>query len=133
MSKQIKLRGSKLEDISLSENSFGVPACEALEIALGACQNIKIADLSGIFNNRKKEEIPNCIKHLSFGLSSSRLLYLDLSDNALGPEPAESLAPLLRINSELQVFKLNNNGLGPQGAVTIYDSIMQGGCRLQIL
>lgn len=49
--------------------------------------------------------------------AGAQLTELDLSDNAFGPNGMKGLVDLLPSAScfTLQVLKLNNNGLGPQG------------------
>lgn len=49
----------------------------------------------------------------------TRLVELDLSDNAFGPIGAEGLEEFLESSSaySLEVLKLNNNGLGAGGKV----------------
>lgn len=51
--------------------------------------------------------------------SGTRLVELDLSDNAFGPIGAEGLEQFLESSSaySLEVLKLNNNGLGAGGKV----------------
>jgi Ran GTPase-activating protein 1 len=46
-------------------------------------------------------------------MRKSRLVGLDLSDNAIGAVAVESLVPLLVENRSLRVLKLNNVGFGP--------------------
>lgn len=48
---------------------------------------------------------------------------LDVSDNAFGPIGVPSLAPLLISSKTLQVLRVNNNGLGPEGGCLLADAL----------
>ena len=57
-------------------------------------------------------------------LAGAQLIELDLSDNAFGPVGAAGLKILLEspVCVSLQELRLNNNGLGTQGAQVGYPS-----------
>ncbi|KAJ7273383.1 hypothetical protein C8J57DRAFT_1317710 [Mycena rebaudengoi] len=67
-----------------------------------------------MFSQRKDDQIPQTLAAICKGLMrKSRLVGLDLSDNAIGAVAVESLVPLLVENRSLRVLKLNNVGFGP--------------------
>jgi Ran GTPase-activating protein 1 len=53
------------------------------------------------------------------------LIELDLSDNAFGSRSVDPIVPFLTHNRSFQVFKLNNNGLGPEGGTVIADALAE--------
>ena len=50
---------------------------------------------------------------------------LNLSDNAFGSRSVEPIVPFLKHNRSFQIFKLNNNGLGPEGGTVIADALAE--------
>jgi Ran GTPase-activating protein 1 len=72
-----------------------------------------------MFVGRLKDEIPKSIEHISNGLVGSRLLRLDISNNAVNPYGAEALLIFLSQAHSLQTMLINNCGLGPLGVAKI--------------
>ncbi|XP_063392130.1 ran GTPase-activating protein 1-like [Cydia fagiglandana] len=106
--------------LTLTGNTLGVAAAEAIAKALESHPELKVARWSDMFTGRMKTEIPPALKALGDGMiaAGARLKVLDLSDNAFGPIGVEGLAKLLQseVCSELEELRLNNNGLGITGA-----------------
>lgn len=85
---------------------------------------VQVADYADIFTGRLISEIPQAISALCDALiDKEHLVELDLSDNALGGRVVEPLVPFLTGNRSFQIFKLNNNGLGPAGGTVIADAL----------
>lgn len=64
-------------------------------------------------------EIPQALKALCDAFSNTKLVELDLSDNAFGPAGAAPLVDFLSNNKTLEILRLNNNGLGVGGGTMI--------------
>ncbi|CAD0207118.1 unnamed protein product [Chrysodeixis includens] len=108
-----------LQYLTLTGNTLGVSAAEAISKALQQHPELKVARFSDMFTGRMKTEIPPALAALGDGMitAGARLSVLDLSDNAFGPIGVEGLAKLLQsdVCSELEELRLNNNGLGITG------------------
>lgn len=113
-------RCPKLEMLCLEGNTLGVDAAKAIGKALESCPKLKRALWKDLFTGRLRTEIPDAVRFLSSGmlLAKATLTELDLSDNAFGPIGAGALLPLLSspVCFQLEVLRLNNNGLGTGGA-----------------
>ena len=53
------------------------------------------------------------------------LVELNLSDNAFGSRSVDPIVPFLTHNRSFQIFKLNNNGLGPEGGTVIANALAE--------
>ena len=53
------------------------------------------------------------------------LVEINLSDNAFGSRSVDPIVPFLTHNRSFQIFKLNNNGLGPEGGSVIADALAE--------
>ncbi|KAK6101894.1 Leucine Rich repeat family protein [Brugia pahangi] len=110
-----------VEVLELRGNTIGVGAGERLSHALEFHPELKRALWSDIFTGRLKEEIPPVLRFLCGSMirCGTRLVELDLSDNAFGPVGAKGLEEFLESSSaySLEVLKLNNNGLGAGGKI----------------
>uniref|UniRef100_S4PN05 Ran GTPase-activating protein n=1 Tax=Pararge aegeria TaxID=116150 RepID=S4PN05_9NEOP len=108
-----------LQYLTLTGNTLGVEAAQAISKALTRHPELKTASFSDMFTGRMKTEIPPALSALGDGMieAGARLKVLDLSDNAFGPIGVEGLAKLLQsdVCSQLQELHLNNNGLGITG------------------
>jgi Ran GTPase-activating protein 1 len=60
-----------------------------------------------------------------FILKKKHIIEMDLSDNAFGPAGAKPLMKLLINNRNITTLKLNNNGLGIQGAALISSALIE--------
>nr|XP_049695800.1 ran GTPase-activating protein 1 [Helicoverpa armigera] len=125
-----------LQYLTLTGNTLGVPAAEAISKALEHHPELKIARLSDMFTGRMKTEIPPALAALGDGMitAGARLSVLDLSDNAFGPIGVEGLAKLLQsdVCSELEELRLNNNGLGITGGRLLAKALASRPRRLKI-
>ena len=132
----------RLTSLRLSCNSLGVEAAQAVAGALSTRPSLRRALWSDIFVGRSKTEIPPAlvreresypITHplsvLLLFLSQTvlgdammgaraQLVELDLSDNAFGPAGITAIFKLLSssVCFTLRTLKLNNTGMGIQGA-----------------
>ncbi|GAA5992405.1 hypothetical protein JCM11641_002736 [Rhodosporidiobolus odoratus] len=114
-----------LEEIQFGGNTLGVQACEALAKVLESKTTLKIADFSDIFTGRLISEIPQSLRALCTSLLTLPALHtLDLSDNAFGGRTAEPMLGFIANAPKLEVFKLNNNGMGPAGGAMIAGALL---------
>ncbi len=76
------------------------------------------------------DEIAPALKHISAGImtSGAHLTELDLGDNAFGPRGVVGVTDLLSSPScfTLQILRMNNQGLGHQGAKHLADALAKG-------
>jgi Ran GTPase-activating protein 1 len=69
--------------------------------------------------------VPAALTSICVGLAHvNTLVELKLSNNALGERAVHPLVDLLKSNRSIQVFKLNNNGLGPQGGADVAQALL---------
>eukprot|EP00096_Caligus_rogercresseyi_P009702 TRINITY_DN3341_c0_g1_i2.p1 TRINITY_DN3341_c0_g1~~TRINITY_DN3341_c0_g1_i2.p1 ORF type:complete len:1855 (+),score=585.20 TRINITY_DN3341_c0_g1_i2:261-5825(+) len=105
--------------LTLSGNTVGIEAAEAIGKALEAHSEFRRAHWKDMFTGRMKTEIPPALKHLSKGIigAGAQLVELDLSDNAFGPIGMEGLRDLLQSPAcySLKELRLNNTGCGVTG------------------
>ncbi|KAN0131368.1 RNI-like protein [Lactarius tabidus] len=122
--KQIEPNISQLEEIHLCGNTIGVGAAQALAEVLDRASNIKVADFADIFTGRLITEIPIALTAICNSLVDKvHLVEINLSDNAFGGRSVEPIVPFLSKNPSFQVFRLNNNGLGPEGGSVIANAL----------
>lgn len=62
-------------------------------------------------------------------IDAPELVELDLSDNAFGGRCADAMVPFLENNAVFQVFKLNNNGMGPTGGTIVANALHENAVR----
>ncbi|XP_037303342.1 ran GTPase-activating protein 1 isoform X2 [Manduca sexta] len=122
--------------LTLTGNTLGVKAAQAIAKALENHPELKVARFSDMFTGRMKTEIPPALMALGDGMiaAGARLTVLDLSDNAFGPIGVEGLAKLLQsdVCSEIEELRLNNNGLGITGGRLLASALKQRRRRLKI-
>ncbi|KAL4064154.1 hypothetical protein V8B97DRAFT_1328940 [Scleroderma yunnanense] len=119
-----------IEEIYLGGNTIGVDASKAFAAFIDKTQVLRIADFSNIFTGRLISEIPQALEALCTSLiPKSTLIEIDLSDNAFGERSVSPLLPLLTQNTHFQIFKLNNNGLGPDAGVRVADALRDSARR----
>ncbi|KAK7688918.1 hypothetical protein QCA50_007609 [Cerrena zonata] len=120
----------QLEEFYLGDNTVGVDAAKALGDLFITTKGLKVAALPDIFATRLISEVPDALTAICNGLKSvPRLVELNLSNNALGGRAVHPLVPLLVENRSIQVFKLNNNGLGPEGGKVIAEALLESARR----
>ncbi|KAJ0169424.1 hypothetical protein K1T71_015011 [Dendrolimus kikuchii] len=125
-----------LHYLTLTGNTLGVSAAQAIAKALESHPELKICRFSDMFTGRMKTEIPPALSALGDGMiaAGARLSLLDLSDNAFGPIGVEGLAKLLQsdVCSELEELRLNNNGLGITGGRLLAGALASRPRRLKV-
>ncbi|GAA5865822.1 hypothetical protein JCM8547_005724 [Rhodosporidiobolus lusitaniae] len=115
-----------LEEVRFGGNTLGIGACEALAKTLESKKQLRIADFSDIFTGRLISEIPQSLRALCTSLLTLPELHtLDLSDNAFGGRTAEPMLEFIANAPKLEVFKLNNNGMGPAGGAMIASALLE--------
>jgi Ran GTPase-activating protein 1 len=140
-----------VEEVHFGGNSLGVEACQAIAEVLKTKKSLKvsieiceinmtsgsriadaswsapqIADFADVFTGRLISEIPTALSAICDALQShTSLVELDLSDNAFGGRCADAMVPFLENNRHLQVFKLNNNGLGIWGGTVVAKALLE--------
>ncbi|KOB77290.1 Ran GTPase-activating protein, partial [Operophtera brumata] len=123
------------KQLTLTGNTLGVSAAEAIAGALEQRPELKVARFSDMFTGRMKTEIPPALSALGDGMikAGARLSTLDLSDNAFGPIGVEGLARLLQsdVCSQLEELRLNNNGLGVTGGKLLASALAARPRRLR--
>jgi len=145
---------SSIQEVHLGGNTLGVEACAALAQFLSKATAIKVrglyiccssyseymaqvADFADIFTRRLITEIPQSLSSLCDALiDKQHLLEVNLSDNAFGGRSVEPIVPLLSTNTHIQIFRLNNNGLGPAGGSVIAEALTAAagkGSKLKVL
>ncbi|KAI0036575.1 hypothetical protein K488DRAFT_75942 [Vararia minispora EC-137] len=119
-----EINSEVLEEIHLGGNTIGVEAAQALAEVLQRASKLRVADFADIFTGRLISEIPQAISALCDALvDKQHLVEIDLSDNAFGGRVVDPLVPFLTGNRSFQIFKLNNNGLGPAGGTVIANAL----------
>ena len=85
---------------------------------------LQVADFADIFTGRLITEIPTALSALCDSLiDKEHLVEVNLSDNAFGGRSVDPIVPFLSKNPSFQIFRLNNNGLGPEGGTVIADAL----------
>ncbi|KAI0304297.1 hypothetical protein B0F90DRAFT_1625537 [Multifurca ochricompacta] len=122
--RQIEPNISQLEEIHLCGNTIGVGAAQALAEVLKKASAIRVADFADIFTGRLITEIPTALSALCDSLiDKEHLVEVNLSDNAFGGRSVDPIVPFLSKNPSFQIFRLNNNGLGPEGGTVIANAL----------
>jgi len=121
---QIEPNITQLEEIHLCGNTIGVGAAQALAEVLKKASEIRVADFADIFTGRLITEIPTALSALCDSLiDKEHLIEVNLSDNAFGGRSVDPIVPFLSKNPSFQIFRLNNNGLGPEGGTVIANAL----------
>ncbi|CAH8559325.1 unnamed protein product [Dicrocoelium dendriticum] len=121
--------------LSLGGNTLGVAAAKPIGSALCKCSSLKRCILNDLFTGRLKTEIAPALQHLSAGIiaSGAKLVELDLSDNAFGPNGVVGVVELLASPAcfTLQILRMNNQGLGHDGCRYLTKALQDGreACR----
>ncbi|GAA6024238.1 hypothetical protein JCM11491_002516 [Sporobolomyces phaffii] len=116
----------QLEQVRFGGNTLGVDACIGVAKSLENKKSLKVADFSDIFTGRLISEIPQSLRALCTSLLSlPALTSVDLSDNAFGGRSAEPMLEFIANAPALEVLKLNNNGMGPQGGEMIAGALLE--------
>ena len=117
---------SNLVEIDLSGNSYSEQVLHLIVDRLLEEKKIERALLHDIFTGRLKATIPPAIAEFVRLFEGNGVLReLDLSDNAFGPLGARALKPILLNNPSIEVLRINNNGLGPDGGRVIAEGLTE--------
>lgn len=78
---------ANLTEITLGGNSYDSESCKWIKenVLLKAPFLVKV-NFSNMFVSRLRADLPISIKYLFEGLKMKNITFIDLSDNALGPE-----------------------------------------------
>ena len=90
-------------------------------------------DFSDIFEGRPQAKMARSLKLLAISLQpKQKIVSIDLSNNQFGSEGVRSFKCLLKGMSTLEVLKVNNCCLGPEGGVQIAEALAENqGLRLR--
>lgn len=104
-----------VQKIDLSGNTIGIDASEALSKAIVAHKDTLLeVDLSDIYTGRLNTEIPQSLQHiLPALLQCSKLLLVNLCDNAFGLQTIDPIEDYLAKAVTIEHLILSNNGMGP--------------------
>ncbi|BGP22592.1 ran GTPase-activating protein 1 [Rhodotorula toruloides] len=123
---RLRQLGPDVDEVRFGGNTLGVEACEGVAKVLEDKRELRIADFSDIFTGRLITEIPQSLRALCASLLTLPLLTeLDLSDNAFGGRSAEPMLDFISSAPSLEVLRLNNNGMGPQGGAMIAGALLE--------
>jgi Ran GTPase-activating protein 1 len=122
--KDLKENCEKITGIELSSNSIGYDVAVALAKEIKNLKNLEIANFRDIFVGRLKEDLPKSLSELMNAILDKKIRILDLSDNAFGPTAIHSFDFFLKATATLEELYLENNGLGPEGAEMVADSLL---------
>lgn len=122
----VELRENKdiIKGIELSSNSLGFEAAKALAEEIKNLKNLEVVIYRDIFVSRKKEDLPKSLFELMKALEDKNIKVLDLSDNAFGPIGVEAFGFFLKSTKTLKELYIENNGLGPEGAEMVAETIL---------
>ncbi|KAI5170602.1 Ran GTPase-activating protein 1 [Nematocida sp. LUAm3] len=114
--REMEEKHHELIGIDLSENSFA-PECILLLVQrLSEMPQLESITLKGIFTQRNKEEVEESLMYIVEYLSKlKKIIYFNISDNALSMHGMKILVPLIEEMDTLQHLILNNNGIGRDG------------------
>ena len=116
---------SEITSLVLSHCSIGTECAKKLSEAITLCENLTSINYRDLFVSRLKEDLPISLKYLMEAISTKKITFLDLSDNAFGPTAIPSFDFFLRTCTNLEALKLENNGLGPEGAEMVCNALLQ--------
>lgn len=115
-----------LESLTLSGNSYGLEACKWIgDNILSKTKKLKNAIFSDLFVARLRSELPASLLYLMDKLIDLKIIKLDLSHNAFGPDGVKSFEKFLSASKTLEILDVSNCGLGPRGGQMIGDAILK--------
>ncbi len=120
----LRENSEKIVGIELSGNSLGYEAAKALAEEISKLKNIEVVNYRDIFVSRKKEDLPKSLLALIKAIEDKDIKVLDLSDNAFGPIGVQAFDFFLSKTKNLKELYLENNGLGPEGAEMVAQSLL---------
>ena len=106
--------------LRLEGNTISPEAAEELGTALRMHPELERFIGNDIFTGRLKDEIPLALRSMcgAMDVCGSRLVEINMSDNAFGPIGLEALVQFFQSACcfSLKEIRMHNNGLGPEGA-----------------
>jgi Ran GTPase-activating protein 1 len=108
-----------VEKIRLSSKSFDSASAEVAAAKLRLMKNLRYADLSDIIAGRETSIGLKVLSIFSKALVETPLLWVDLSDNALGPRGVNVCEPLLSSSGTLEGIAFRNDGLSKEACYEI--------------
>jgi len=78
-----------------------------------------------MFTARLRSDLPKSLEILMGKLDVNKIIDLNLSHNAFGPDGVKSFQKFLREAKNLKVLNVTNCGLGPIGSSMIAESILE--------
>ena len=116
--------------LRLEGNTISPAAAEELAKALKEHPELERFIGNDIFTTRLKDEIPLALKSIcgAFQANGTKLVELNLSDNAFGPIGLDALVTFLASETcfTLKEIRMHNNGLGPEGAKKFANALING-------
>ena len=125
MISEITKNKSEITILELTHCSIGTECAKKLSEAITLCEKLTSVNYRDLFVSRLKEDLPISLKYLMEAISSKKISFLDLSDNAFGPTAIPSFEFFLRSCTNLEHLELENNGLGPEGAEMVCNALLQ--------
>ena len=113
-----------IHTIVFSTKSFDVASAKIAAGYIEKMINLKIADLSDFIAGRETSIGLEVLNIISTALSKTKLVELDLSENALGPRGIESCKPLLASKETLARLSFCNDGLSAEACESIRDLLL---------
>ena len=87
--------------------------------------NLREAQFSNIFIQRKRGELSPSLKVIMDSISDKQITFLDLSHNAMGPEGVGSFQNFLSNASYLRHLNVSDCGLSPKGGEMIAEALLK--------
>lgn len=115
----------QITGIELSSNSLGFEAAKALAEEIKNIPNLEVVIYRDIFVSRLKQDLPKSLLELIKAIEDKNIRVLDLSDNAFGPIGVAAFDFFLRKTKTLKELYIENNGLGPEGAEQVAQSLFE--------
>lgn len=120
------LNFEEFNGLTLSGNSYGVQACNWIAAnVLAPWEKLREVNISNIFVGRLKDEIPPSMKAMMDALLDKKIIRLDMSHNAFGPQVIEKFEEFLSKASYLRHLDISNCGLSPKGGEMIAEALLK--------
>ena len=113
-----------INKIIFSTKSFDVDSAKIASTYIEKMVNLKIADLSDFIAGRETSIGLEVLNIISTALSKTKLVELDVSENALGPRGIEACKPLLASKETLARISFCNDGLSAEACESIRDLLL---------
>ena len=125
MISEITKNKSEITSLELTHCSIGTECAKKLSAVISLCENLTSVNYRDLFVSRLKEDLPISLKYLMEAISTKKIIFLDLSDNAFGPTAIPSFEFFLRTCTNLEILELENNALVPEGAEMVCNALLQ--------